>query len=84
MILSFLSRWIFRVPFALLFAFGWAYTVPGTSLTVAALGWGVDGLWWAYAVGAFGSFVVAVFWFRLGTWKSGVVDREESTPAPTD
>ncbi|MFD1640654.1 MATE family efflux transporter [Halohasta litorea] len=84
MVLSFLSRWIFRVPFALLFAFGWAYTVPGTSLTIAALDWGVDGLWWAYAVGAFGSFVVAVGWFRLGTWKGGVVDREESTAAPTD
>jgi putative MATE family efflux protein len=83
MVLSFLSRWIFRVPVALVLAFGWVYTLPG-GLTVAAFDWGVDGLWWAYAVGALGSFVVAVFWFRLGTWKGGVVDREEPTPAPTD
>ena len=83
MVLSFLSRWIFRVPVALVLAFGWVYTLPG-GLTLAALGWGVDGLWWAYAAGAVGSFVVAVGWFRLGTWKGGVVDSEASTPAPTD
>jgi putative MATE family efflux protein len=84
MVLSFLSRWIFRVPVALVLAFGWAYTVPGTGLTVAALDWGVSGLWWAYAVGAFGSFVIGVFWFRLGTWTGGVVEREESTAVPTE
>ena len=83
MVLSFLSRWIFRVPVALLLAFGWAYTLPG-GLTISALDWGVRGLWWAYAVGAFASFVVAVLWFRLGTWKGGIVDHEESTPVPTD
>lgn len=84
MVLSLLSRWIFRVPVALVLAFGWAYTVPGTGLTLGALNWGVSGLWWAYAVGAFASFVVAVFWFQLGTWKGGVVDREESMAASTD
>jgi putative MATE family efflux protein len=84
MVLSFLSRWIFRVPVALLLAFGWAYTLPGTGFTVAALDWGVSGLWWAYAVGAFGSFLIGVFWFRLGTWTGGVVDRSESTASPTD
>jgi len=44
----------------------------------------VRGLWWAYAVGAFASFVVAVLWFRLGTWKGGVVDSEASLAASTD
>jgi len=84
MVLSFLSRWIFRVPVALVLAFGWAYTVPGTGLTLAALDWGVDGLWWSYAVGAVASFVVAVFWFRLGTWQGGVVDREAAAHTSTD
>jgi len=83
MLLSFLSRWIFRVPVALVVAFGWSYTLPG-GLTVTALDWGVDGLWWAYSIGAFASFVIAVFWFRLGTWKGGVVEREESLATSTD
>ena len=78
MVLSFLSRWIFRIPVALVLAFGWSYAVPGTGLTVAGLEWGVAGLWWAYAVGALLSFVVAVFWFRRGTWTGGVVDSEQS------
>jgi len=50
---------------------------------IAALEWGVSGLWWAYAVGALLSFVVAVGWFRRGTWTGGVVETEqptESTP----
>lgn len=84
MVLSFLSRWIFRVPVALVLAFDWAYTVPGTGLTLAALDWGVGGLWWSYAVGAVASFVVAVFWFRLGTWQGGVVDREAAAHTSTD
>jgi putative MATE family efflux protein len=86
MVLSFLSRWIFRVPFALVFAFGWTVVIPGTGLTLAGFDWGVEGLWWAYAVGAFTSFLVAVAWFRRGTWTDGVVDDSppESTPSPTD
>ena len=84
MVLSFLSRWLFRIPVALVLAFGWAYTIPGTGLTLAGLDWGVEGLWWAYAVGAFGSFVVAVVWFRRGTWKGGVIETDRSVDRPTD
>ena len=79
MVLSFLSRWIFRIPVALVLAFGWAYTIPGTGVTIAALEWGVSGLWWAYAVGALLSFIIAVAWFRRGTWTGGIVDSEQVT-----
>ena len=83
MVLSVLSRWVFRLPVALVLAFGWAYTLPG-GLTVAALGWGVSGLWWAYVVGAVASFLVAVCWFRQGSWTGGVVTRAESATPSTD
>ena len=78
MVLSFLSRWIFRIPVALVLAFSWSYAVPGTGLTVAGLEWGVAGLWWAYAVGALLSSIIAVVWFRRGTWTGRVVDNEQA------
>ncbi|WP_306060246.1 MATE family efflux transporter [Natronococcus wangiae] len=90
MILSFLSRWIFRVPVALVFAFSWTLTLPGLGLTVAALGWGVEGIWWAFAIGMVASFAIAVGWFRLGTWREGVIEesddgrpRDDATDAAT-
>ncbi|WP_323849390.1 MULTISPECIES: MATE family efflux transporter [Haloferax] len=79
MALSFLSRWIFRVPVAIVAAFTWTVSVPLVG-PISSLGWGVEGLWWAYVVGAVASFVVAVAWFRAGTWREGVLDHE---PAPT-
>ncbi|WP_121743073.1 MATE family efflux transporter [Natronorubrum halophilum] len=74
MVLSFLSRWIFRVPVALVLAFAWTLSVPRFGLTIRGLEWGIDGIWWAYAFGMAASFVVAVVWFRLGTWTDGVID----------
>ncbi|UVE48883.1 MATE family efflux transporter [Haloferax larsenii] len=82
MALSFLSRWIFRVPVALAVAFAWTVTVPVIG-PVSGLAWGVEGLWWAYVAGAVASFAVAVVWFRLGTWREGVIDRG-ATPAAGD
>ncbi len=82
MALSFLSRWIFRVPVAIVVAFTWTVTVPGLG-PVSSLGWGVEGLWWAYVVGAVVSFVVAVAWFRAGTWREGVLDHD-AVPAADD
>jgi len=98
--LSLLSRWIFRVPTALVLAFAWSVTIPGTAVTVSALDWGVAGLWWAYAASAVASFAVGVAWFLRGTWKETVIDDdgpptvepavEDATPeeqgsdAPTD
>ncbi|WP_323171868.1 MATE family efflux transporter [Natrialba sp. PRR66] len=73
MVLSILSRWVFRLPVALVLAFAWAVTIPGLDVTIAGLDWGIEGIWWAYSFGMVLSFVVAVAWFRLGTWKRGIV-----------
>ncbi|WP_416838876.1 MATE family efflux transporter [Haloferax sp. DFSO52] len=82
MALSFLSRWIFRVPVAIAVAFTWTVTIPGLG-SISSLAWGVEGLWWAYVAGAVGSFVVAVVWFRAGTWREGVLDHD-AVPAAGD
>ncbi|QLG51282.1 MATE family efflux transporter [Natrinema halophilum] len=74
MVLSILSRWIFRFPLVLTLAFTWTVTIPVVGMRVTGLGWGVEGIWWALAFGMVASFVVAVVWFRLGTWTEGVVD----------
>jgi Na+-driven multidrug efflux pump len=74
MVLSFLSRWVFRVPVALVLAFSWSVAIPGTGLAVVAFGWGVEGIWLAFALGMIASFVIAVGWFRLGTWTEQVID----------
>jgi len=82
MVLSLLSRWVFRVPVALVLAFT-AVTVPGTAITLSTVGaidLGVAGIWWAFAVGATLSFVVGVVWFRLGTWKESVLEGGKRTP----
>ncbi len=85
MALSLLSRWIFRIPVALVLAFT-AVTIPVLEVTiptVAAIDLGVAGIWWAFSFGMAASFVVAVAWFRLGTWKEGVVEDEPpGPPAP--
>nr|WP_277410182.1 MATE family efflux transporter [Natrinema longum] len=80
MILSILSRWVFRIPLVVVLAFSWSVTLPGIGVTVAALEWGVAGIWWAFAVGMVAAFVVAVAWFRLGTWAEGVIDDSSTEP----
>ncbi|MFC7214181.1 MATE family efflux transporter [Saliphagus sp. GCM10025334] len=80
MALSMLSRWVFRVPVALVLAFVWTVTVPGLGITVSGLEWGVDGIWWAFSVGMGATFVVAVVWFRLGTWREAIVEDDASGP----
>ncbi|WP_254769490.1 MATE family efflux transporter [Salinilacihabitans rarus] len=82
MVLSVLSRWIFRVPTALVLAFAWTATLPVVG-PVSALDWGVTGIWWAFAVGAYATFVVAAVWFRAGDWEEGVIE-EERAPGPPD
>jgi len=69
MVLSLLSRWVFRIPVAWLLAY---------HLWFAELG-----LWWAMSVSAVVSFAVGVAWFRLGTWREAVVEEQdaETTPA---
>ena len=83
MVLSFLSRWIFRVPVALVLAFAGTVTIPVLGLSITGFGWGVEGLWWAFAAGALASFIVAIAWFRLGTWEEGIVE-DEHKPATAD
>lgn len=85
MTLSLLSRWIVRIPIAAVAAFG-AVTVPVVGVSYTGLGWGVDGLWWAYATSAIASFVLGVGWFLRGTWKEGVIEEEppEGTAADSD
>ncbi|MDF9745268.1 MATE family efflux transporter [Natrinema salsiterrestre] len=85
MVLSILSRWVFRIPLVVVLAFSWSVTIPGTGVTVAALEWGIEGIWWAFAVGMIAAFVVAVSWFRLGTWTEGVIDEGRGeTPGDGD
>jgi Na+-driven multidrug efflux pump len=82
MVLSFLARWVFRIPVAIGLAFS-TIAVPGTALTVTGLGIGVEGIWLAFAIGASLTFLVAVFWFRLGRWTEGVIDDSETGPEAT-
>jgi putative MATE family efflux protein len=83
MALSFLSRWIFRVPIALALAFP-SVVVPPTGLSVEGAGIGVTGIWAAFSIGAVASFLVAVAWFRRGGWTAGVVDAEGDSPAAAE
>ncbi len=88
MVLSMLSRWVFRIPLAALLAFGAVsitlggfevgpIAVPEIALGYTGLDWGVAGLWWAYAAAAVASFVVGVAWFLRGTWREGVIEDDE-------
>lgn len=92
MVLSMLSRWIFRIPAALVLAFGsvavavggWSIAgirFPTVDLAYTGLDWGVVGLWWAYAGAAVLSFFLGLGWFLRGTWNEGIVDEEEATPS---
>jgi putative MATE family efflux protein len=81
--LSFLSRWVFRIPVAIALAFS-VLAVPGTDLAVQGWGIGVEGIWAAFSIGAFVSFLLAVFWFRLGRWTSGVIEDDRGSPVPTE
>ncbi|MCU4717174.1 MATE family efflux transporter [Halapricum hydrolyticum] len=76
MALSLLSRWVFRVPVAIVLAFSLAIAFP-TGHTFETLGIGVEGIWIAFSVGGFLSFLVAVAWFRLGRWQEGVIEDDE-------
>ncbi len=78
MALSFLARWVFRVPVAVVLAFS-TVTIPGTSLVITGLGIGVEGIWLAFSFGAFLTFLVATFWFQLGRWSEGIIDSEATT-----
>jgi putative MATE family efflux protein len=75
MVLSLCSRWLFRIPLAVVLAFGWSLTIPLVGLDVVTFDMGPSGLWWAYALGAIASFALALAWFLRGTWTEGVIDQ---------
>jgi putative MATE family efflux protein len=62
MVLSLLSRWLFRIPAAWLLAYELAFDA--------------NGLWWALSFSSVASFLVGVAWFRRGTWREGVIEGE--------
>jgi len=66
MALSLASRWLFRIPPAWLLGY--------------YLAWDANGLWWAMSFSGVLTFVIGVFWFRLGRWQEGVVDRDAPSP----
>jgi putative MATE family efflux protein len=82
MALSLLSRWVFRVPAAIVLAFS-TVTIPvvGVEIPNAGFGFGVIGVWAAFSIGAFVSFLIAAFWFRLGRWTEGVIDESDESEA---
>ncbi len=88
MALSFLSRWIFRVPVALILAFSLTIWIPYTDIVLDDLGFGIGviGIWIALSVGAFASFLIAAYWFRLGRWTEGVIEESyhESHPEESE
>jgi putative MATE family efflux protein len=65
-VLSMLSRWVVRIPLAVVLAF--------------VVGWGSDGLWWAMATSAFVSFLVGAAWFGTGGWSEAVIEEEGGPP----
>ena len=66
MINSFLSLWILRLPLA--------------NFLAHVVGWGTEGLWWGMTLANVGGFLAAAFWFRLGTWKTAVIDEQAQDP----
>jgi len=69
-LLSLLSRWVFRIPVALVLAFPLAY--------------GAIGVWWGMAFASVASFVVGVLWFRRGGWEEGLVDEADGDEGAVD
>lgn len=82
MALSLLSRWGFRVPTTLALAFSVTLTLPVVGTRTVGFGIGVVGVWIGFSVGALLSFLVAVAWFRRGTWAEAVIEGE-ADPSPT-
>lgn len=70
-VLSVLSRWVFRVPVAVVLAYDLALNPVD-----------VNGLWWALSASSVAAFVVGVAWFSRGGWRSAVVD--DPSPGAAD
>jgi putative MATE family efflux protein len=71
-LLSLLSRWVFRIPVALLLAYDLALNPVD-----------VTGLWWSLPVSSVVAFVVGVAWFHRGGWRQSIVERDAPGGPPT-
>jgi putative MATE family efflux protein len=82
MALSFLARWVFRIPIAIALAFSFTLAIPATDIAFRDLGFGIGvlGVWSAFSIGAFLTFVVSASWFNLGRWREGVIESGEAGP----
>jgi len=68
MILSLIVLWVLRFPLALVLSH--------------VLGWGADGIWWAFPISNVVSAAIAVIWFTQGNWIRRVASRSpEPIPA---
>jgi Na+-driven multidrug efflux pump len=70
-LLSLLSRWVFRIPVALLLAYDLALNPVS-----------VTGLWWSLPVSSVVAFVVGVAWFRRGGWQEAIVEDATDGASP--
>jgi len=71
-LLSLLSRWVFRVPAAVLLAYDLALNPVD-----------VTGLWWSLPISSVLAFVVGVAWFHRGGWQQSIVESERRDGPPT-
>jgi putative MATE family efflux protein len=71
--LSILSRWVFRVPAAVLLAYDLALNPVD-----------VTGLWWSLVISSLLSFAVGVAWFHRGGWEEGLLEEGGERPAGVD
>ena len=65
--ISMVTLWLGRVPTVFVFAF--------------VLAWGATGIWVGMALGNIAGAIVAAAWFKRGTWKRAIVDRDSPAPA---
>jgi Na+-driven multidrug efflux pump len=70
-LLSLLSRWVFRVPAAVLLAYDLALNPVD-----------VTGLWWSLPISSVLAFVVGVAWFYRGGWQQSIVESERRDGPP--
>ncbi|MFB6117899.1 MATE family efflux transporter [Halosegnis sp.] len=74
-----------RLPVAALLAFGVGGPVRLASLTVTlprlVMPMGPPGIWWGFVVSNIAGALIAVMWFKRGTWRGADVREEPTTAA---
>lgn len=49
------------------------FRIPITKFLTTGLGWQAAGIWWGIAVGEILSALLAILWFKRGTWKESAI-----------